>query len=108
MTREQFGSRRIAQRAAYHPRVTGPARQGSDMAVGSDTAKRNLADDVQHIISKCPCLLWRHPVRIVFHLQDVTLLDSCPVNHLPEGGEVVRTAVLVVEIISVLPDVEGQ
>ncbi len=35
-------------------------------------------------------------------------VDGVPVDDLPEGGEVVGAAVLIVEIVGVLPDVEGE
>ena len=41
------------------------------------------------------------------NLQDKAVLNDRPVDDLPEGGEVVGTAVLVVQIVGVLPDIEG-
>ena len=52
-----FGTRRIAQGATHHPRMAWPSSQGGDMAVSGDTATRNLADDVEHVVTKRPCLL---------------------------------------------------
>ena len=67
MTRQRLGTRSISQRATYHPRMAGPACQGSDMAVGGHSSWRNLADDVQHGITKGTCLLLRHLIGIVLH-----------------------------------------
>ena len=57
----------IAQRAAHHPRVAGPACPGGDDAVGGDSSAGYLADDIEHVVTECPCLLWSHLVRIVSH-----------------------------------------
>ena len=105
---EQLGTWRITQGTTHHPRMAGPSSQGGDMAVGGDPATGNLADDVEHVVTKRPSLLRRHPVGIVLHLQDISALNDRPVDNLPEGGEVVGTTVLVVQVVGVLPDVEGQ
>ena len=41
------------------------------MAVGCHLPTRNLQNDIQHILTKPPRLLWRHPVRIVLHTSDI-------------------------------------
>ena len=38
----------------------------------------------------------------------VAALDDLPVDDLPEGGEMGGTTVLVVQIVGVLPDIEGE
>ena len=38
----------------------------------------------------------------------VTLVDDLPVDELPEGSEMVGTTVLIIHIVSVLPNVEGE
>jgi hypothetical protein len=38
----------------------------------------------------------------------VTLVDDFPVDELPEGSEMVGTTVLIIHIVSVLPNVEGE
>ena len=38
----------------------------------------------------------------------VTLVDDFPVDELPEGSEMVGTAILIIHIVGVLPNVEGE
>ena len=64
---QQGGFRCVAQRAAHHPRVAGPASPGGNDAIGGDPSAGYLAYDVEHIVAECPCLFGRHLVRIVFH-----------------------------------------
>ena len=34
--------------------------------------------------------------------------NNVPVNHIPECGDVVRAFVLIVQVVSVLPDIEAE
>lgn len=65
VTGQQLCPRRISQRTAHHPRMARPASPCSDMPIGGHSAIGNLADDVQHIVTKRPRLFWRHLVREV-------------------------------------------
>ena len=38
----------------------------------------------------------------------IAIFDDFPIDDLPKGGEMGGAAVLVVEIVGVLPDVEGE
>ena len=67
MTGQFLGTRRIAKCAAHHTRMARSSCQSSDMPVCGHPSARNLADDVQHGIAKCPSLLWQHPVWVVVH-----------------------------------------
>ena len=67
MTGKRLGSWRIAKRAADHARMARPTCQGGDMTIGSHTSARYLAHDIQHGITKRPCLFRRHQIGIVLH-----------------------------------------
>ena len=67
MTRQFLCLRGISQCPSYHPRMTRPAGQGCDVPVGRHLSTRNLRDNVQHIVTKHPCLLRRHPIGVVLH-----------------------------------------
>ena len=67
MARQFVGSRCISQGASHHSRMTRPSRQQCDMSVRRHPATRNLAHDVQHILTKPPRLLGRHLIGIVLH-----------------------------------------
>ena len=67
MTGQRLCSRRISECATYHPRMARPTRQSRDISIGRHPSARYLADDIQHGITKSPCLLWCHLVGIVVH-----------------------------------------
>ena len=67
VTREPFGTWGIAQRAPHHAGVAGPTGQCCDVSVGGDISNGNLADNVEHIVTKRPRLLGSHLVGIVLH-----------------------------------------
>ena len=67
MTGQYFRPRRIPQRPSHHPRMTWPSRQCGNISVCRHLSARNLAHDVQHILTKPPRLLRRHPIGIVLH-----------------------------------------
>lgn len=67
MTRQQLCTRRIAKGTTYHPRMAGPTSPCSYDTIGSHLSARYLTDNIQHVVTKLPCLLRRHSVGIVFH-----------------------------------------
>ena len=67
MTRKILRPRRISQCASHHPWMTGPSRQCYYMPIGRHLPTRYLANDDQHILTKPPRLLWRHPIGIILH-----------------------------------------
>ena len=48
------------------------------------------------------------PPTLLLQRRFVALVDGVPVDHVPPGGDVVGAAVLVLQIVGVLPDVDAQ
>ena len=67
MARQFVGSRRIPQSPPHHPRMARPPSQRCDIPIRRHLATRNLAHDVQHVLTKPPRLLHRHLIWIVLH-----------------------------------------
>ena len=108
MARQLLCPRRVTECSPHHPRMTGPSRQSSDMSIRCHPSTRNLTDNVQHILTKHPHLFCRHSIGIVLHLCVITLLYDLPINNLPQCSQMVSTAVLIIQVVSMLPDIERQ
>lgn len=65
VARHLLSARSIAQHTTHHPRMTGPSRQQSDVAIRRHAPARDLTDDIQHIMLKRKRLSHRHPIRII-------------------------------------------
>lgn len=67
MARQLSGSRCIPQSPSHHPRMARPPCQRCDIPIRRHLATRDLAHDVQHVLTKPPRLLHRHFIWIVLH-----------------------------------------
>ena len=91
MARQLSGSRCIPQSPPHHPRMARPPRQRCDIPIRRHLATRNLAHDVQHVLTKPPRLLHRHLINLQnLSEKPVFLHSACRSSPLGSGPKTKR------------------